>query len=53
MNASEMAIQLREAARELELPGDYSEAAFIRVRAVHEQLERSFEPAPLPATGGT
>lgn len=34
-----LAIQLREAARELELPGDYSGSALVRVRSVLEQLE--------------
>lgn len=33
-----LAIQLREAARELELPGDYSGSALVRVRSVLEQL---------------
>lgn len=33
-----MAVQLREAARELELEGDYSEVALVRVKGVYQQL---------------
>lgn len=48
----EMATQLREAARELELTGDYSSAAFVRVQGVYKQLGSTLNTEQLTALLG-